>query len=188
MWSGCSLCPAQPGGAEQDSEPGAVKGGAGKYDPSPFGISCDNNTTYTLASYCPQMAKAGIRWIRGFPTFNVIEPVQGKFDWSTVDAMIDTAAKNKMTISGLFFYNAPWIQAKGDSLPIDNLPAWRDYVSKVVTHCNRNVKYWEVWNETPNFIGKGTPADYAGLSSLLSKRRRPPTRRARWACRSRVKM
>ena len=24
-----------------------------------------------------------------------------------------------------------------------------------------SVKYWEVWNETPNFIGKGTAADYA---------------------------
>ena len=53
-------------GVEEESDP-AVKGGAGNYDPSPFGFSCDNQTTYTLASYCPQMAKAGIRWIRGFP-------------------------------------------------------------------------------------------------------------------------
>ena len=81
------------------------------------------------------MARAGIRWIRGFPTFNVIEPAQGKFDWSSVDAMIATAAKNEMTISGLFFYNVPWINSKGDSLPIDNLPAWSDYVSKVTVHC-----------------------------------------------------
>ncbi len=154
------VLPAASRGAEKKSDP-AVKGGAGNYDPSPFGFSCDNQTTYTLASYCPQMARAGIRWIRGFPTFNVIEPAQGKFDWSTVDAMIATAAKNNMTISGLFFYNAPWINSKGDSLPIDNLPAWSDYVSKVTEHCKGSVRYWEVWNETPNFIGKGTAADYA---------------------------
>ncbi len=49
-------------------------GSRGEIDSSPFGFSCDNQTTYTLASYCPQMAKAGMRWIRGFPTFNVLEP------------------------------------------------------------------------------------------------------------------
>jgi polysaccharide biosynthesis protein PslG len=147
-----------PGAEKQGTA--AVKGSE-KYDPSPFGFSCDNQTTYTLATYCPQMAKAGIRWIRGFPTFNVIEPTQGKFDWSSVDTMIATAAKNNMSISGLFFYNAPWINAKGDSLPIENLPAWSDYVSRVVEHSKQSVKYWEVWNETPNFIGKGTAADYA---------------------------
>ena len=151
---------AQPLPGSEEQSTATVKERSDKNDRSPFGFSCDNQTTYTLASYCPQMAKAGIRWIRGFPTFNVIEPAQGKFDWSSVDAMIATAAKNNMTISGLFFYNAPWINSKGDSLPIENLPAWSDYVSKVVEHSKGSVKYWEVWNETPNFIGKGTAADY----------------------------
>lgn len=135
--------------------------GSVRRDSSPFGFSCDNQTTYTLESYCPQMARAGMKWIRGFPTFNVIEPSPGKFDWSAVDAMLAAAAKNKMAISGLFFYNVQWINSKGDSLPIDNLPAWSDYVARVVTHCRGSVKYWEVWNETPNFMGKGTAADYA---------------------------
>ena len=146
---------------EEQQAASADKGRPANDDSSPFGFSCDNQTTYTLASYCPQMAKAGLRWIRGFPTFNVIEPEQGRFDWSAVDGMIAAATKNKMTISGLFFYNAPWINSKGDSLPVENLPAWSDYVSKVVEHSKGNVKYWEVWNETPNFIGKGTPSDYA---------------------------
>ncbi len=71
---------------EQQQVAPAVKDHSASDDPSPFGFSCDNQTTYTLASYCPQMAKAGLRWIRGFPTFNVIEPEQGRFDWSSVDA------------------------------------------------------------------------------------------------------
>ena len=87
--------------------------------------------------------------------------VQGKFDWTSVDAMIATAKNNKMTISGLFFYNVEWINAKGNSLPVDNIPAWSEYVSQVVKHCRASVKYWEVWNETPNFMGSGTAADYA---------------------------
>ena len=155
------LVPADAIRGEQQQVGFAVKAGSANDDPSPFGFSCDNQTTYTLATYCPQMAKAGIKWIRGFPTFNVIEPVEGKFDWSAVDAMIAAAAQNKMTISGLFFYNTPWINAKGDSLPVENLPAWSEYVSRVVEHSKRSVKYWEVWNETPNFIGNGTPAEYA---------------------------
>jgi GH35 family endo-1,4-beta-xylanase len=132
------------------------------------------------------MARAGIRWIRGFPTFNVIEPVQGKFDWSSVDAMIGTAAKNKMTISGLFFYNAPWIHARGDSLPIDNLPAWREYVSNVVMHCKASVKHWEVWNETPTSSARVRRRITPGPSSPHSTRPRPPTQDATLASRSKV--
>ena len=129
-------------------------------DASPFGFSCDNQTTYTLAGYCPQMAKAGLRWLRGFPTFNVIEPAQGKFEWTAVDEFLTVAARNKIRVSGLFFYNVPWIKAS-DALPTGNLPAWSAYVSALVTHCKDRVRYWEVWNETPNFMGKGTPLDYA---------------------------
>jgi hypothetical protein len=130
-------------------------------DTSPFGFSCDNQTTYSLPTYCAQMARAGIRWIRGFPTFNVVEPAEGRFEWATVDTMLATAARNKMTISGLFLYGAPWIASGDGGLPVSNLAAWATYVSAVVTHCRGRVKYWEVWNETPNFIGKGTAEDYA---------------------------
>ena len=129
-------------------------------DASPFGFSCDNQTTYTLAGYCPQMARAGLRWLRGFPTFNVIEPAPGRFEWTTVDEFLTVAARNKIRVSGLFFYSAPWIKPS-DALPTGNLPAWSAYVQALVTHCKDRVRYWEVWNETPNFMGKGTPLDYA---------------------------
>ena len=135
--------------------------GAPGSDASPFGFSADNQTTYSLGTYAPQMARAGIKWIRGFPTFNVIEPTEGRFDWTTVDHFLGAAARNKMQVSGLFFYNAPWIKPAGGTLPTSNLQAWSAYVSAVVTHSRDRVTYWEVWNETPNFIGKGTADDYA---------------------------
>jgi len=130
-------------------------------DMSPFGFSCDNQTTYSLATYCPRMAQAGIKWIRGFPTANVVEPERGRFDWSSVDTMLATAAENGMAISGLLFYMPSWIEAGEVKLPVDDLPGWSDYVSAVVDRCKGSVKYWEVWNEAPNFIGTGTPSDYA---------------------------
>jgi Glycosyl hydrolase family 10 len=130
-------------------------------DTSPFGFSCDNQTTYSLATYCPKMAQAGLKWIRGFPTANVVEPERGRFDWSSVDTMLATAAQNQMAISGLLFYMPSWIEAGEAKLPVKDLPGWSSYVSALVTHCTDRVKYWEVWNETPNFIGKATAADYA---------------------------
>ena len=140
-------------------EPG--RGDVPQSDASPFGFSCDNQTTYSLGTYCPQMARAGITWIRGFPTFNVIEPVQGRFDWTAVDRFLGDADRSRMHVSGLFLYSVPWISQDGGTLPTGNLPAWSRYVSAVVRHCKGKVKYWEVWNETPNFIGKGTADDYA---------------------------
>jgi hypothetical protein len=128
---------------------------------SPFGFSCDNQTTYTLATYCPKMAQAGIKWIRGFPTANVVEPERGRFDWSSVDTMLATAAQNQMAISGLLLYMPSWIEAGEAKLPVKDLTGWADYVSALVAHCKGRVEYWEVWNETPNFIGKATATDYA---------------------------
>ena len=38
------------------------------------------------------------------------------------------------------------------------------YVSAVVQHARGRVKYWEVWNEPPNFTGRDQkPADYARI-------------------------
>ncbi|MBM3476765.1 MAG: hypothetical protein FJX75_26130 [Armatimonadetes bacterium] len=128
---------------------------------NPFGFSCDNQTTYTLATYCPRMAEAGIRWIRGFPTANVVEPEKGRFDWTAVDKHLATADANGMAVSGLLFYLPAWIEADEVKLPVKDLPGWAEYVTAVVGHSKDRVKYWEVWNETPNFIGKGTADDYA---------------------------
>lgn len=141
--------------------PAAAQGDEAALEASPFGFSCDNQTTYTLADYCPQMARAGIAWIRGFPTANVVEPERGEPDWSTVDKMLATAAGNGMAVSGLLFYMPSWIEAGEAKLPVSDLPGWSDYVSKLVAHCKGTVRYWEVWNETPNFIGTATASDYA---------------------------
>jgi hypothetical protein len=142
-------------------ERGAYAQAPAGLDANPFGFSCDNQTTYTLATYCPRMAEAGIRWIRGFPTANVLEPEKGRFDWTAADKHLATADASGMAVSGLLFYLPEWIEADEVKLPVKDLPGWAEYVTAVVNHCKDRVKYWEVWNETPNFIGKGTAEDYA---------------------------
>lgn len=141
-----------------------VQPGLAQTDPveeCPFGFSCDNATTYTLAKYCGRMAEAGLRWIRGFIPFNVLEPEQGRFEWQPADTFLSTAEEHRMKVCGLFLYGAPWIPPGAGHLPVNNLPAWGEYVSAVVNRYKDRVKHWEVWNETPNFIAGGTAEDYA---------------------------
>ncbi|MBI2299795.1 MAG: endo-1,4-beta-xylanase, partial [Armatimonadetes bacterium] len=91
----------------------------------------------------------------------VIQPERGRFDWTAADKFLDTARANGMEVSGLLLYNLPWSRAGDVHLPVDVLDDWAAYVTAVAGHSRGQVKYWEVWNETPNFIGKGTAADYA---------------------------
>ena len=152
LCSTVGLCLAAPSARTQP--PAAL-------DTSPFGFSCDHQTTFTLDQYCARMAEAGITWIRGFPTAGTTEPERGKFDWTVVDRFLATADQNRMAVSGLLFYLPPWIETDAVKLPVKDLPGWSEYVSQVVTHSKDRVRYWEVWNETPNFIGEGKAPDYA---------------------------
>jgi len=139
----------------------AAPAAAQELDASPFGFSCCNQTTYSLADFCPKMAAAGLKWVRAFPTANVVEPERGRFDWASVDTILATVEQNQMAISGLLLYMPTWIEAGEAKLPINDLAGWAEYVTALVGHCKGRVTYWEVWNETPNFIGNATAADYA---------------------------
>jgi len=109
----------------------------------------------------PKMAAAGVKWVRIFPEWNQIEPSAGTWSWSLVDSMLDAAASNSLNVSGLFLYNASWINSNTHTFPTNNYPAWSVYVSNVVSHTAGRVRYWEVWNEPENFAAGGTAADYA---------------------------
>jgi hypothetical protein len=131
---------------------------------SPWGVSCDSTTKNTLSSWGPQMASAGIKSVRGFQLFNTIEPSSGTFTWTTTNAQMSAASANGLAEIGMFGLNAAWINSNVQTFPTANLPAWEAYVTATVTHCDSNVKYWEVWNEPPNFTsGTGTETDYANV-------------------------
>jgi hypothetical protein len=147
--------------------PGQIssEGGASDsdYDRMPFGISTSASSLNSYAGWAPAISSTGVRWLRGFDAFGDIEPSPGIWNWRNVDAELQTADLNRMKVSGLFFYGTDWIPT-ASGLPTGNLPAWSDYVSKLVTHVAGKVKYWEVWNEPPNFTNnRGTPGDYAAI-------------------------
>jgi hypothetical protein len=144
-----------------------MKGSSGS-DPllTPFGISTSASSLNAYSNWVPAIAPIGVKWLRGFDVFENIEPLPGTWNWKNVDAELDAAAANHMEVSGLFFYGTNWIPTPS-AFPTSDLPAWSNYVSTLVNHVAGKVKYWEVWNEPPNFTNNiGTPEDYATIVNV----------------------
>ena len=135
---------------------------------SPFGIgSCyiNNRSAQDDARWIPQMAAIGIRMMRTCHTaWDNVEPKEGQWTWDALDNQMRFMASNHLDFGGILIGSVPWDKEHSVGLPIDNIPAWSNYVFHVVQHLGKKVKYWEVWNEPPNFIGpKQTASDYARI-------------------------
>ena len=134
---------------------------AGTDELNPFGVGSSAQASGQYATWMPKMAAAGVKWVRLFPEWNQIQPSAGTWNWALMDAMLNAAATNNLNLSGLFLYNASWLNSNTHTFPTNNYPAWSAYVSNVVRHAAGRVRYWEVWNEPESFAAGGTPADYA---------------------------
>jgi polysaccharide biosynthesis protein PslG len=136
---------------------------------SPFGIgSCyiNGRSAKDLQRWLPQMSAIGLRVLRTcHVAWDTVEPEEGKWAWDEVDREMALVASNKMTCGALLLGSPRWNTAdKPGTLPANNLAAWSRYVTETVKHLKGRVKYFEVWNEPPNFTGTDqTPADYAKL-------------------------
>jgi polysaccharide biosynthesis protein PslG len=141
---------------------------AGSTGLSPFGIgSCyiNNRSAQDNARWLPQMAAIGIHVTRTCHTaWDNVEPKEGRWTWDVLDTQMNYMASNHMEFGGILIGSVPWDKEHSVGLPVDNIPVWSNYVFHVVQHLGKKVKYWEVWNEPPNFIGpKQTAADYAKI-------------------------
>ncbi|MFA7343262.1 MAG: beta-galactosidase [Terrimicrobiaceae bacterium] len=151
-----SLCGLSPLAAETPSAP-----------LSPFGIGGDHKTAQTPEKWIPQMAALGIKVNRNCRVhWQSVEPREGEWDWKDVDRRIQVMADNGIETGGVFIGSPSWNTADpSGTLPVNNLVGWSNYVTETVKHCKGKVKYWELWNEPPNFTGKNqTSADYAKLA------------------------
>lgn len=136
---------------------------------SPFGIgSCytRNRSMDDNMQWMPQMAAIGLHVFRTpHASWGDLEPEEGKWKWDVFDRQLEYLAEQKFEYGILLVGNAKWNKLdKPGTLPVNNLPAWSSYVTKVVKHVQGKAKHFEVWNEPPNFTGKDqTPADYAKI-------------------------
>ena len=136
---------------------------------SPFGVgSCHINgrSVEDFSRWVPQMKDLGLGFVRSPATYwGAIEPEEGKWTWNNLDEQLQYLKERDIECGALLLGNAPWNKADAaGSLPVNNLPAWSRYVGELVKHLEGRVKYFEVWNEPPNFTGRDqTPADYAKI-------------------------
>jgi len=136
---------------------------------SPFGIcGCHINgrSAEDNARWIPQMAEIGITNNRTCHIgWGTIEPEEGKWTWEALDKQMSYLESQHIAFGGLLMGNPKWnTKDMRGTLPVNNLAGWSKYVSEVVKHAKGRIKYWEVWNEPPNFTGRDqTPADYAKI-------------------------
>jgi len=59
-----------------------------------------------------------------------------------------------------------WTSGSANTLPVDDLEGWRSYVADQVSAHKGRLKYWEVWNEPPNFTDDKSPVSYARVVAV----------------------
>ena len=131
--------------------------------PNPFGIGADNQTSQAWSKWLPQMGSIGITEVRGLRSgWGDVEPEEGKWAWDRLDNQLRDAEAQRVHFTGLLVYLAGWDKKdKRGGLPVNALPEWSEYVTQIVKHTAGRVKYFEVWNEPPNFTNNAPPEDYA---------------------------
>jgi hypothetical protein len=137
-------------------------------DASPWGIGSGAEWSGDYPKFNPMLAQGGVRWIRLFTEWGVIQPKQGQWHWKVPDAMVADTRANHIHQIGIWAFFAPWASADGGTRkgPIKEMQSWRDYVTATVSRYQKDIKYWEVWNEFNGsfYVGKNKVKDYADLT------------------------
>jgi len=139
-------------------------------DASPWGMAAGAETGTYFEKVTPLLQQAGVRWFRCFPEWQSIQPKQGEWHWDRSDRIVADARANHLHVLGIWAYFAPWASADGGTRkgPIKDMQYWRDYVSETVKRYQKDIKYWEVWNEFNGSFYEGRQGpdkvkDYAAL-------------------------
>lgn len=155
-------------------------------EPVPYLLSAaitDSNTTVGFADSdiigmstadinktLDEMQSLGVQNVRILIPWNNVEPAQGYWNWSTVDALVNAAAARNMGILGVLNATPAWAVPAGDPAvatpPADNAQ-YAQFASAVAQRYAGKVSAYEVWNE-PNAAPSWYPApDPAAYTKLL---------------------
>ena len=132
-------------------------------DACPWGIGSGAEWSGEYPRFTPMLKAAGARWLRLFPEWQSIQPKQGQWRWDGPDALVAQARANDLRVVGVWCYFAPWASADGGTRkgPIKDLQYWRDYVTETVKRYQKDIWYWEVWNEFNfRFDANGSPSEF----------------------------
>ena len=137
-------------------------------DGSPWGMGSSAEWLNEYPKFNPLLAQAGVKWVRMWNEWQGIEPENGRWDWSATDKIMADAKANHLHVFPSWCFFAPWVAlADGGTRrgPIKDIQFWRDFVSASVGRYDKDIKYWEVWNEFNGsfYEGPDKPKAYADL-------------------------
>jgi hypothetical protein len=137
---------------------------------SPWGVGSGAEWSGDYPRFIPMLQKAGVKWVRLGVEWQTIQPKQGQWKWEILDDMVASARTNDIHLTTFWGYFAPWASADGGTRkgPIKDMQYWRDYVTESVKRYQKDIKYWEVWNEFNGSFYEGRQGpdkvkDYADL-------------------------
>lgn len=139
-----------------------------------FGIAGSGETGNTHAELFPYLHEARVSMVRLFPEWAGIQPSPGEWNWSSADALVESARKNGIQLAGVLAFLTPWASsapndpdhgARTRTFPIKNIQYWRDFVRETGARYKNDITYWEVYNEfnSTTFARNATPAHYGEL-------------------------
>ena len=89
------------------------------------------------------MRSAGINWVRTDFDWLRIQSAKGaEWNFKRLDELIALAKKSGMNVLPILDYDVPWATPAWKHLDL-----WREYVRSTVTHFQKDLRYWEIWNE-----------------------------------------
>lgn len=114
---------------------------------SPWGVAPSHSASWGVGNWSKEIADTGIHWMRGFHV-------------GEMDRVLPIIEKNGFQVAGILQWSKKGVP---HTFPSDALPEWKEYVSTTIKKTKGRVRYWEVWNEPPNFSKSKSPVDYAKI-------------------------
>ena len=138
-----------------------------------FAFGAGSTRSFDFPKWVPKMTAIGLTDLRCYGVGWGCEPEQGKFNFKITDDRFDYLMTQNVQPGILLMGHRPkWLtkDASGKpydkppaGLPVDCLPEYGNYVSKLAEHTKGKVKYFESWNEPPNGTRNSPPTDYAKM-------------------------
>lgn len=144
--------------AEIVSAPSSI----GIADSSLYGMSQEN-----IDATLDMLQAMGVDNVRVFIPWIYTEPLQGKYNWAPIDAIMDAAKARNMGVLAMVNSTPPWAGIDGN-FPGANTPdpaAYASFMNLVATRYSSTVSAYEVWNEVNCncFYDPVSPASYTQL-------------------------
>lgn len=108
-----------------------------------FGIGPQTALTETDVAYMKAGGIGSVRWPVGW--HSVQPTAKAGYDWSSVDAAVEAAARKGLTILPFLYGTPRWLAAKPTTLPIDSgrgRSAWRAFVKAAVERYGPGGTFW----------------------------------------------